>query len=456
MVQALRRHVDALLEGNEHYAELGCKLATALEMDLSPELVERGQRDWLRPLLRATEQRLSKLRARRRGEQSERLEGRIEKNPELSQHLGNHQELLKVRRRALRQRRRILRQVGDALAWIICGMEPQIIAPYSAPGRRQHIPDGIGGFGPMYIRTQAHETGEYYVVENDLTRCLGVGDLTVVPVDAIGSHRIYPMEVKTHGELEEGTQAEIEAGIPTTEDDEYDREFLEVFSERIGLFDAAEPEGEYRGRERRQMDEIVAQTETLRENLGSITFRIPNPRPIHIDSIKEVIRRAEINGVGWDFPERGLAFAAVRLGEGYDPIESLSRAVESLKRAGLGDDPSAKQFAASSFELHRFDRASAYIRPIALWPLSLRQRTMLLSEQIIFIAWHEAERIEAAFSDRGLDLRWEEGGWVIEKNACEPIVFNRIEVGKAIVSVLFSGASPAELARGIDEAIRPL
>lgn len=452
MVQALRRHVYGLLEENEQYAELGCKLATVLKKDLSADVLERGQQ-WLRPVLIQTETRLSQLKARR-DRQRELLERRVEAKPELRRQLGDHQKLLKVRRRVLRQRRRILRQVGDALAWSVCGMEPLILAPFSAPGRRQHVPGGIGGFGPRNIRTRAHETGDYYVVDNDVTRCLGVGDLTVVPVDAVGSHRVYPMEIKTHGKLEEGAEAKIEAIIPTAEGDEDDREFLETFTERVGLLHGPDPGAEYSGRERRQMEEVVDRTEALRRNLGGITVRIPNPRLTHIDVISQVLHRADVRGVGWDYPERGLAFAAVRLDEGHDAIKSLRRAVESLKRAGLGEDPTEQQFVASSYELHRVDRAAAHITPIALWPLSIRHRMMLLSEQIIFVAWHDAERIEAAFADRGLDLEWTSGGWKIEKEGCEPLALNRLEVGKATARVLFSGASPAELAKGIDEAMR--
>lgn len=453
MVRALRRHIEALLEENENFARTGCKLVTVLEKDLSTKVLDGGQKDWLRPLLVATETRLSRL-SDRRDRQGELLERRVERRPELRSQLGEHQQLLKVRRRVLRQRRRILRQVGDALAWIICGMEPQILAPLSAPGRRQHVPGGIGGFGPRNLRTRAHQTGDYYVVENDLTRCLGVGDLTVVPADAVGSHRVYPMEIKSHGRLKEGGVAEIEAIIPTAEDDEDDREFLETFTDQLGLVDAPDSNVEYRGRERRQMEEIVDQTETLRKNIGGITVRIPNPTLTHIDSIRQILHRADINGAGWDFPERGLAFAAVRVGEGFDAVGLLSRAVESLKRAGLGKDPTEERFVASSYEIHRTDRTAAYIRPIALWPLSIRHRTMLLSEQIIFVAWHDSDRIGAAFADRGLDLDWTEGRWTIEKEGREPLVLNRIEVGKATASVLFSGASPSDLAEGIDRAMQ--
>lgn len=451
MVTALRRRVDVLLEENEAHADLGCQLTQILKMDLTPEWLARGQEDWLRPELARTEMLLRRYSAWRQPRR-ERIEGRIQRKPDLRRDLDEHHQLLGARRQVLRQRRRILRQVGDALAWLVCGKEPRIISPFFESGRTQHLPDGIGAFGHISTRTRAHATGDYFVVENDLTRCLAVGDLTVVPVESAGTHRVYPVELKSHGKLEEGGEARIEYIIATDEQDERDREFLASFEAALGLQDA--PETERSSGPTRQEEELVDRTTKVREDLGGIETRIQKPDLRHVNSVRQVLHRADIQGKGWDYPEAGLGYAAIRIGEGFDPISSLREAVSGLKRAGLGGEDEGELLVASSYELHRYDAASAHITPIALWPVSLRHRMMLLSEQIIFVAWHEADRWEQAFQRHGLDFRWEDGHWVIDLEEGEPLTLNPVEVSKATASVLFSGASPDDFASQTADALQ--
>jgi len=87
--------------------------------------------------------------------------------------------MLQERDRALTLRRLLLRQIADAFVWHVLRLDARVILPlyreqtHSLPRR-----EGLGG--PAELARRAMQSGELFVFENDLTRCLGVGDLTVV------------------------------------------------------------------------------------------------------------------------------------------------------------------------------------------------------------------------------------------------------------------------------------
>jgi len=60
--------------------------------------------------------------------------------------------------------------------------DARIISPSFREQTHQcHIAEGLGG--PAEIARQAMNSGKFFVIENDLTRCVGLGDLTVVFAD---------------------------------------------------------------------------------------------------------------------------------------------------------------------------------------------------------------------------------------------------------------------------------
>lgn len=449
MVEALRRHVEQLLQTNEHYARVGCAVADLFRYDLDPDLFGRFQDEWLRPLLKETENRLQSFR-RQRARRDALHESRVARRPELGRKLGDHQQLLYIRREVLHQRRRILRQIGDAIAWIACGMRPRILVPLSAEDQTHHLPSGLGGFGNVAARRMAHTAGGYIVVENDLTRCLGIGDLTVVSLEAIGSHRTYGVEVKTRGELAEGEEVRIDFILATGDGLAEDEAFLDDFTEVIGARTGASDQ-DLTERGEQQVEKLVERTRLMREGLGRIGATVGWPQMRHLGSVVEVVRRAELFGRGWDQPEPGLLYGAVERATTEDFGRVIQRSRDEAERAGFPLQSEALVFATSD-EFGREARGAAHLTPIALWPLPRGQRTKILSEKIIFYTWFDSNRWDEAFERSGLTRREEEGHWIVESPEGETVTLDRLEVAVTTASVLFSGASPDDLVERLAQA----
>ncbi len=93
-----------------------------------------------------------------------------------------HVDALQARERALVLGRHLLRQVADAFAWVVLRQDARVILPlYREQTHELPRREGLGG--PAEIARQAMKSGKFFVIENDLTRCLGLGDLTVVSVN---------------------------------------------------------------------------------------------------------------------------------------------------------------------------------------------------------------------------------------------------------------------------------
>lgn len=79
--------------------------------------------------------------------------------------------------------------------WIAFAQAPSAIRRLFRP-QRHTLPAQSGLIGHVLIQQAAHECGRFFVLENDLTRCLGVGDLTVLSLEE-PSLPPLSLEVKT-------------------------------------------------------------------------------------------------------------------------------------------------------------------------------------------------------------------------------------------------------------------
>src|SRR5438094_2223034 len=94
---------------------------------------------------------------------------------------------------------------------------------------------GLGG--PAELARRAMHSGEFLVIENDLTRCLGVGDLTVVFAARRWKHPIsYEVKSSARPAWRLGAELQIEA-IAAVSDDPADVELHERFTAATGFGD---------------------------------------------------------------------------------------------------------------------------------------------------------------------------------------------------------------------------
>ncbi len=225
--------IEAVRQTNRETANSSCAMFDSVGRALSPSHLQ-GAQDGLRRQLLWVEDAIRSLRWRngRRAMRWQRVLAQDPKNRGLQK---KHQALLSTRLIVLQTQRRILRQIGDGLAWLILGEDPRLLALLY--GERTHmLPQGLGLGGPMMLARKAHDSGKYYVLENDLTRCLGMGDLTVVPADR-GWIRPLSLEIKSKGQWKEGAEVKIGA-IAIEYDHPVDAELYRDVRGTVGLKDS--------------------------------------------------------------------------------------------------------------------------------------------------------------------------------------------------------------------------
>ena len=234
----------------------------------------------------------------RQGRRSRHITARLSRNPELRKQVGGHQSVLVEREAILNRERSLLRQVGDAIAWLVLRTDPAIIGPLWAPGRTHYLPTGIGLDAPVQIIRDLNASGEFFAVFNDLTRCLGVGDITVVPANTPWPVPLS-MELKAKQVDDVGSQAEIDFLSPHSDEPEFAALFQSV-RVCLGLKDRGQPTTDSRAQ--RQIDELLERTDLLFRMRGRLATRLPPPGSNHWGSIRQLLNNSYTNGSAFDFP----------------------------------------------------------------------------------------------------------------------------------------------------------
>lgn len=177
-VRHLQADIEKIRQDNRSTAQLACAYMDLVQRTgLKPaDLLDMQtglRRDllWVEDRLRTTRARAKELRRR--------LVARMKSGRASRDAVLEHMAALRTRDKVLVLRRMILRQVADAFAWVVLRQDARLILPLYREQTHQ-LPRGEGLSGPAELGRRAMGSGEFFVVENDLTRCLGVGDLTVV------------------------------------------------------------------------------------------------------------------------------------------------------------------------------------------------------------------------------------------------------------------------------------
>lgn len=360
---------------------------------------------------------------------------------------GRYQELCEEYERALERLRQLLRQIGDALSWNVLKEDSRLIRLLFAK-RTHHLPQGHGIVGPIQVITTAHKTGKFLVIDNDVTRCLGLGDLTVVRA---GAQRGLPLsvELKTRdpkSRIEEGSALTISFVTPLT-GERAQTQLHDDFVEALGLSEGT-PEQHVRPgvRRKRQEEQMIERAELVMRGIGGERERVQTNQG-HWASIKAVAERAMIFGTGYDIPAQGVALLATKEVEsGPSPASHLQQLLNLIQADGFDRHDC---WAVTTDDLANDDTLSAIIAPVALWPVPAIVRQDILSRDVVLAAVVRNDVWRNAFSIRGIRLSDDgQGGWVLE-TATKKHTVDAIEVTKLQFGVALNGVNPNAVAAAI-------
>ncbi|MBI3892751.1 MAG: hypothetical protein HY303_14610 [Candidatus Wallbacteria bacterium] len=440
MTRRLEAQLASVNDHTERAAELGCAHADMLRRSgLSPATLDEVQTALRRQML-WVEKRVRELRRRKAG-RSKRIKDRVRREPLLADLARRHRDLVKQLEGALQLQRAVLRQTADSYAWLALGEDPLVILPLYVRQTHQ-LPQGLGLGAPAELARRFHAVGTLFAVENDLTRCLGVGDLTVV-----FAHRPWRnplvLEVKASGEWKEGGIAEI--GIMTAHSDApEDVALYDEVSRIIG--EQVTPQRVHRLERQDQIDRVLSHTRYLASIAGGAGPRLPGPSARVWRTLQSVTLRALADGASYDLSEPGVAFLALGLHDA-DPEQRLREAAAGLAFIGFGSDSAPATLA----DFLREDEWAAVVPPIPLWPISRSARVGLMTGRVYFAAVVKPDLWQNAMQAEGLRLEEDgNGGWRLVGMSGE-IHLDTIEVHKLSLGVAFAGISPRDVARRVAE-----
>jgi hypothetical protein len=448
-VRRLLVKVQKLQEVNRSVAQIGCRLIDELKQNLTPRRLDQIQ-DLIRSNTRRIQRELREWDARGRRWRP-RIKRLLTHCSDFGRAVGEHQMLLQAQDETLRLAERIQRQLGDAVAWLVLRSDPRLIAPLWER-RRHHLPDQLGLSGPVLISKSAHETGRFLVIDNDLTRCLGIGDLTVVSADGRW-FRPIPVEIKSTvggGAFVEGAQLEVELRTSVS-DHPVDAEIWKDFRSTLGLSDTREghrPPGDLGAQEK----EMLERSKILMEVTSRIRGRFRTPEHLLWPDVERVLSRAMTEGSYYELIEEGIMAVGIRTRAGVDMEAEHLRVLRELQDQGYAGREDLIQ--ASSIDLGQEDWLSPYVPPIPLWPLPLELRTALLTGELFYSCAYDPAVWDRAMLGAGVTLRREEPNWILERGT-ERISLDHISVMKLTLGVLFSGVRPREIASIVAEALSP-
>lgn len=358
--------------------------------------------------------------------------------------IGEHLARVETIETALTEYRQMIRQLGDGIAWTLLRYDPRIIYPLFAE-RTHHITAGPGLVGPTQVIIDAHKSRELLVIDNDLTRCLGSGDLTVVSSDGRWSMPLS-IECKTMapaGELKVGSEITVSMTTPTSTDPlhtELQDKFCRVVGAAIGT-----------GGRRPRPSDAAQEAEMLERAENVLASVVRRPEVLassspHWKSLRNTLSRAVQTGGSYDMPEAGIAYVSVRNLPGDD---SKGRSQQLLKRLQSDGFPRGEKVLTVG-DFASSDRMAAIIPPISVWPLPLDQRVGLLCGDLFLACVFKGNLWANAFSSVGLQLTEKDGAWIIAGNG-QDALFDPLEKLKLLLGIAFSGISPIAVAKQIVE-----
>lgn len=358
--------------------------------------------------------------------------------------MSEHHDWLRRRDAVLARRRSALRQIGDALAWLLLRGDMGAISAVYDDSRTHQLPPLEALTGQATLIEQITDLTNLLVIDNDLTRILGVGDLTIATPRS-QPLRPFFLEVRTHGNIvtDPSTTLTINGVFPDSDLDEGIRSQL-----RAALHFEEGPGPPPGSRKHRQLEEITKTTERLYRVLSRDRARLAAPAPVHVKTIEQVLRHADVMGYAFDLPRNGVAYLAVSQSDGaeVDPNPAL----EKLARAGVAvDDPAWGSV--SSISIEPLPDFGLIIPPVALWPFPPDLRARILNQDLVLLGYIRRDVWKQSFAKLGWELEvTEERGWRIRNNGHERELVWSAAV-HAQLGTAFLGFDPDNVAQTVVE-----
>jgi hypothetical protein len=436
-MDAIARELACVTRRNEEIAQGGCFALEQLRASCTPPILQEIQ-DEIRSGIRYTMDRLKKIRSRKK-HRSERIAARVRRNPGLRRKLNDHHDVLRARENALRHQQQILLQIGDACAWIVLRYNHRIIVPLADPEQNHRLPSEIGLIGPLIIADRAHESGEFLVIENDLTNTLKVGDLTVVAVNEPLCPPIA-IEVKTRGEFRVGAEATTTLKLAISAEPSQERVFRRLI-ETLSLVEA----GVDQTRDLDTQETKLKARLELMENLRNRSrVRVDQSAEKHWGVAKKLLTRVLHQCSAFEFPEHGLVYYSFRAVPDCDLRNEAHLLEKRLLAYGMPiRGEGVRRFSSGLLAKRTF--YSAVVLPIALWPLPRSLRVKLLTRELVVATAFQRDLWSRLFQALGVSINIENGAWHLQKGTFEAVV-EPVEVLRIEGEVGLLAASPRSIA----------
>ncbi|MBC7791895.1 MAG: hypothetical protein H7Z74_18260, partial [Anaerolineae bacterium] len=330
-MKGLGRQYWRLRDERHKAAILACRLADAFNSSATPELLDKAQHA-IRAGLLDIENRLRSWRNRnqRRPRKIKALRIRAGGGSSL---IGDHIALCGAHEESLEEFRQLLRQCGDALAWTLLSFDPRRIFPLYGT-RTHHLNTGVGIAAATHVIIEAHKTGKFLVLDNDLTRCIGIGDLTIFRADARRQELPYSLELKARlqgVEFIAGAEVSVDFGGTVFENSsqaQLHADFVQVLGLKIGAEEGSSPQSTP------QLVEMYNRAHLLVEVLGGQRENL-SANTEHWRSLTNVLNRAMQSDAAYDIPEPGIAIMAVRTLKGDHSPRAMTSVMRRLQSEGF-------------------------------------------------------------------------------------------------------------------------
>jgi hypothetical protein len=382
---------------------------------------------------------------RRRRQRSARIKSRFGSTEAVHQARLDHDQSLNALDGMLAQRESILYQTGDACAWYVMGGQTRLLVPLFNDGKVNTLPPGVGLSGPAYLAKQAHATGNFLVIHNDLTRCMGTGDLTVVWAKQQWHHPAV-FEVKTTASDDQGRSTinllGIQGGFPA------DVELVRDFQAQLG-FEVKE-EWPLDDRAERQVKEIESRAELMQDiTAGGVKALSADGRTLW-KGVEGLLRAALRNGSSYGEVEPGVHMIAVRNGETDRFEESFRAAFSRFKDEVMSLTPEMEWGTAATSELATQAPGAPLVAPLLLWRIDPDLAARLAANELVLIGYVRKDVWPTVFAERGIVREIdEEGNWLLRRGDAL-VTFSNVVAAKITAGVIFSGISPIAVAAAVD------
>jgi hypothetical protein len=439
-MKGLTRKLSILREERHTAATIGCKLSDAFKNETTAKILDGCQHALRVGLLEVEDhlrswQRRAKLRSKRIKALRKRAGGG-------SALIQEHLKLGITCESFLQEYRGMLRQFGDALAWTALRHDSRVIFPLFGT-RTHHLNPGVGIAAVTHVIIEAHKTGDFLVLDNDLTRCIGVGDITVLRADPRRVTLPLSLELKSrlHGvALTEGAEVSVNfAG--TLFNDSSQAELYSDFVAALGLNSGISSDAPVTPSP--QITELTTRAKLLVQMVSESRARL-NARQEHWQSLRNVLDRALLTGGAYDSPEKGVAYMAVRIREGDNSEGTMTALLGRMQGEGFPQG----QPSLTIGDFIKDDRLSTVAPPIAVWPIPLEQRAALLSGRIFLGCVFSSTLWDDVFKGEGLVIQRRRDEWIV-RGGQQDMLLDNLEVLKLRAGVAFGGISPRHVAASI-------